>query len=84
MSEERAKTLVVVVATRDPARVAEALRAAVGIGLRGDRVAVVPLQPIDPGEPRFARLLAALRSAGVPFDAPVSAAAEADAVEVWT
>jgi hypothetical protein len=65
-------------------RIAEALRAAVGLGLRGDQVAVVPLHPIDAGDPRNVRLVAALRSAGVPLDAPTSITADADAVEVWT
>ncbi len=78
------KLIAIVIATPDPARAAEALRAAVGLGLRGDRVAVSPLHAIDASDPRTPRLIAALRSHGVRLDAPLSITAEADAVEVWT
>jgi hypothetical protein len=73
------KTVVVVVA--NPARATEALRAAVGLTLRGDRVVVVAEAAL-PDDPRVARALATLRGTGnvvadrVPDDP--------DAVEVWT
>jgi hypothetical protein len=70
----------VVVRTRDPARAAEALRAAVGLTLRGDTVALVALSPL-PADERVARALATLRALGQPVDAPL---AEADRIEVWT
>ncbi len=75
------KTIVVVVA--NPARAAEALRAAVGLTLRGDRVAVVPLVTL-PADPRVARALATLRGLGHDVGAPLAAADTADAVEVWS
>ena len=73
------KTVVVVVA--NAARAPEALRAAVGLTLRGDRVVVVPRVPL-PDDPRVARALATLRGTGhlVLDRLPETA----DAVEVWT
>jgi hypothetical protein len=75
------KSVVVVVA--NPARAAEALRAAVGLTLRGDRVAVVP-PAAWPDDPRVVRALATLRGLGHDVAAPATAAATAHAVEVWS
>jgi len=78
------KVLVIVVAV-DPHRQAEALRAALGLTLRGATVDVVVTAP--PGTPLAERAAATLRSFGhaVTVGAPTSAAlAIADAVEVWT
>ena len=87
------KRIAVIVRTADPDRVAEALRAAVGLGLRGDRVHVV--LTAGAGDVRdhaqAARALATLRMLGhdvVHADGNDPAEAEAvraaDAVEVWT
>lgn len=78
------KTIAVVIDTTDADRAAEALRAAVGLGLRGDAVAVVVLRKLDAAEPRAAKALAALRAMNQRVDAPLGVLAEADAVEVWT
>jgi hypothetical protein len=75
------KTVVVIVA--DPARAPEALRAAVGLTLRGDRVAVVP-PAAWPDDPRVLRALATLRGLGHDVAAPAAVADGADAVEVWS
>lgn len=74
---------VVVVRTLDPARAAEALRAAVGLTLRGDQVAVVPLAPL-PDDERTSRAIGTLRALGHDTDAGLDALAAADKVEVWT
>ena len=74
---------VVVIRTVDPERAAEALRAAVGLTLRGARVAVVPLVPL-PDDARVARALGTLRALGHVVDATLDVLREADAVEVWT
>ena len=74
---------VVVVRTLDPDRAAEALRAAVGLTLRGARVAVVPLAPL-PDDDRVARALGTLRALGHETEAGLDALAGAAAVEVWT
>ncbi len=75
--------IAVVVRTLDPARAVEALRAAVGLTLRGDRVVVVPLAPL-PDDERVARALGTLRALGHAVDAGPEILAQADAVEVWT
>ncbi len=74
--------IAVVVRAREPHRQAEALRAALGLTLRGGRVEVVladaPLTPLAE------RAIATLRAFGhVVADDP-SVIARADAVEVWT
>lgn len=88
------KRIAVIVRAADPDRVAEALRAAVGLGLRGDRVHVV-LAGGAPGA-GAARALATLRLLGHEVDhadgnargnadeAMARAVRAADAVEVWT
>jgi hypothetical protein len=75
-------TVGVVVRTRDPARVAEALRAAVGLTLRGARVRVAVAAP--PADPASRRALATLRELGHDADAREDEALAADVVEVWT
>ena len=71
--------IAVVVRTRDPDRAAEALRAAVGLTLRGESVTLVA--PSLPMDERIGRALATLRALNQPLDAPLS---EAERVEVWT
>jgi hypothetical protein len=78
------KRLVVCLSTSDADRVAEALRGAVGLSLRGDSVSVVLLAAVDLGEERARRAVATLRGLGHWIDAPVGALRDADAVEVWT
>jgi len=78
------RQVAVIVRATAPARVAEALRAALGLTLRGDRVRVVLGGPPPPEGARAAATLAAF---GYPLDGP-DALAEvvraADAIEVWT
>lgn len=93
------KRIAVIVRAADPDRVAEALRAAVGLGLRGDRVHVVLAAGAGAvhDHAQAARALATLRMLGHDVvhapknaDGKPDAAAEAqavraaDAVEVWT
>ncbi len=70
---------VVVVATRDPHRQAEGLRAALGLTLRGADVTAVTAAPESPLAKRSIDTL-------VPFGHRVTDAIDldADAVEVWT
>jgi hypothetical protein len=75
-------TIAVVVRTRDPHRQAEALRAALGLTLRGARVEVVVDDPLL--TPLAERAAATLRSFGYPVGADRSVLDRADAVEVWT
>jgi|KBSSwiStaDraftv2_1062776.scaffolds.fasta_scaffold613225_2 hypothetical protein len=72
----------VIIRCLDPARAAEALRAAVGMTLRFDRVLVVP--GATRCDERGARSLAVLRSLGHTVDAGLEDALAADVVEVWT
>ena len=81
------RRIVVVVRAGDEPRVAEALRAAVGLTLRGARVAVyreAPAQAV--ASPRIARAVDTLRLLGhsVVDGAAGAALRGADAVEVWT
>lgn len=78
------RRIAVVIQTADAMRAGEALRAAVGLSLRGDRVDVVQVTPVDPNDERVRRGLATLRALGHAVDAPLSAVREADIVEVWT
>ena len=78
------RRLVVVVQTSDPERVAEALRAAVGLSLRGDAISVILLAAADLNEERARRAVATLRGLGHWIDAPLTSLREADAVEVWS
>jgi hypothetical protein len=79
------KTIAVIVRTPDRARAAEALRGAVGLTLRGDRVSVVVA---DAAAEPDQRAVATLTSFGYPVargDAAIAAVvAAADAIEVWS
>lgn len=75
-------TTLVIVRTRDPHRQAEALRAALGLTLRGARVEVVVDELLTPLAIRSAETL---RSFGHVVGVDLTTAlARADAVEVWT
>jgi tRNA 2-thiouridine synthesizing protein A len=74
------KQIAVVVATDQPA---EALRAAVGLTLRGDRVSVVWRAPV-PDDDGVRRALGTLEALGHATSAPESAVCQADAVEIWS
>ena len=76
------KTAGVIVRTRDPARIAEALRAAVGLTLRAARVRVA--LPEVPDDAFARRAVATLRELGHEVGVDENAALAADAVEVWT
>lgn len=90
------KRIAVIVRATRPDRVAEALRAAVGLSLRGDRVHVVLAAAArsaceaEPHRAQAARALATLRMLGHDVIDAADAGAEADAVrsadaiEVWT
>lgn len=85
-------TVLVIATARDPHRQAEALRAALGLTLRGARVEVIAAAPL--ATPLARRLADTLRSfghavthadpAGEPDDLVGEALARADRVEVWT
>ncbi|HEU4731497.1 MAG TPA: hypothetical protein VFT22_26565 [Kofleriaceae bacterium] len=76
-------TIVVVAATRDPHRQSEALRAALGLTLRGARVEVSVAGPLL--TPLARRAADTLRAFGFPVGVDLAAAlARADRVEVWT
>lgn len=76
-------TILVVARTRDPHRQAEALRAALGLTLRGARVEVCVDEPLlSPLARRAADTLRAFGHAvGVAF---AEALPRADRVEIWT
>jgi TusA-related sulfurtransferase len=74
------KTIAVVVA--DPMSAGEALRAAVGLTLRGDAVVLVPLCPLGDDD-RTRRALGTLRALGHRTDGTLADAAAADVVEAW-
>jgi hypothetical protein len=79
--------IAVVVRCSDEARIAEALRAAVGLTLRGARVTVYREQAAaSVASPRVQRAVETLRLLGhaVVDGAPGAALRSADAVEVWT
>ena len=82
------KTIAVLVRTTTADRAAEALRAAVGLTLRGDRVIVAtggaPAAAL--ADPRVEKAVATLRVLGHSVSATDGAdlARTADAVEVWT
>jgi hypothetical protein len=76
------QTTLVVVRTRDPHRQSEALRAALGLTLRGARVEVVVDDLLTPLAVRSAETLRSFGHAvGVDLH---DAMMRADAVEVWT
>jgi hypothetical protein len=85
--------ILVVIEASDVERVSEGLRAAIGLGLRGDPVAAVLTGPaarlVEGDDPRIARALRTLAELGRPaeiVDDAERAARErtARAVEVWT
>ncbi|MEZ4359343.1 MAG: hypothetical protein R3B48_04120 [Kofleriaceae bacterium] len=77
------KRTLIIVAASEPARVDEALRAALGVTLRGARVTVW-LDDARPLGPQARRAVAALQSFGHEVVPPGNALPDADAVEVWT
>lgn len=88
-----APPVLVIVRTRDPDRQAEALRAALGLTLRGARVEVAIEASGDVAQalatPLARRAAATLRSFGYPVgvvagEALAAALARAGRVEVWT
>jgi hypothetical protein len=84
-----AKRIAVLVRCDGLARVREALRAAVGLTLRGDRVAVsLDRAWLERGDPVVDRALATLRALGHEVATGAETAAtdprDCDAVEVWT
>ncbi len=81
--------ILVVVTARSVDRVAEGLRAAVGLGLRGDPVEALLVGGDPPEDPRIARALGTLERLGRPARVATLAEAQAAAraaraVEVWT
>lgn len=82
--------LLVVITARDRERVAEGLRAAIGLGLRGDPVEVLLVGAPAPAEDaRIARALGTLDRLGRPartatMEEARTAARASRAVEVWT
>jgi hypothetical protein len=81
------RRFLVVIDCANAARATEALRAAIGIGLRGDHVAVFLLRT-PPKSPSVERALATLRKLGHEvvtggIAALVTPLRVADAVEVW-
>lgn len=87
-----ARRIAVVVTAAAPERAREALRAAVGLGLRGDRVEVIltgaAAALAGGGDPAIARAVATLAELGqrVALGGGEIAACvrAADAIEVWT
>ena len=76
-------TILVIVHTHDPHRQAEAMRAALGLTLRGGRLEVVVDGPLL--TPLAERSAAMLRSFGHTVGGELGdALGRADAVEVWT
>ncbi len=84
LAKVRAMTILVIARTVDSHRQSEALRAALGLTLRGARVEVVISGPLL--TPLAERAAATLRSFGYSVhDIDIGEAlARADAVEVWT
>jgi hypothetical protein len=74
--------IAVVIRSLSPDRIAQALRAAVGLTLRGEAVAVV-VDKLPPDE-RVHKAVATLRALGHQVGAPISVLREARAVEVWS
>jgi hypothetical protein len=75
--------ILIVVRTRDPHRQSEALRAALGVTLRGARVEVVVDEPLL--TPLADRAAETLRSFGHPVGVELGEAMlRATVVEVWT
>jgi hypothetical protein len=82
-----AKSLAVVIRATDPFRVAEALRAAIGLGLRGAGVRVVTEHALPTDYPPVDRAVGTLEQLGTSVDVSGDmrdAIERSDAVEVWT
>lgn len=77
------KQVVVIIRATEPNRVREALRAAVGLGLRGDRVRV-HASALDLDDPWVSRAVAMLAQLGRPVQSEPAQLTDADVVEVWT
>ena len=75
------KSVGIIVRTADATRAGEALRAAVGMTLRFERVLLVAPPAVDD---RGARALALLRELGEVTEVTVDDALGADVVGVWT
>ena len=80
----RSKRIAVVIKTSNADRAAEALRAAVGLTLRGDRVSVIRVRPLPESDSRVSRCLGTLAALGHEVDASMAVVHDADAVEVWS
>jgi hypothetical protein len=80
----KSKRIAVVIKTSNADRAAEALRAALGLTLRGDRVSVVRARPLPEADVRVAKCLGALEALGHEVDASMAVVHDADAVEVWS
>lgn len=82
-ADKAGMTILVVARTRDPHRQAEALRAALGLTLRGARVEVAVAGPLL--TPLARRAADTLRAFGHAVGVELAEAlARADRVEVWT
>jgi hypothetical protein len=77
------KQVVVIIQSTEPDRVREALRAAVGLGLRGDQVRV-HAAALDLRDPWITRAVATLAQLGRPVQSGPPQVSDADVVEVWT
>jgi hypothetical protein len=79
------RTVTIVVGGGGPVVAAEALRAAVGLTLRGDAITVVldPTAPVDGPEPARARATLELFGHTVAGASALGAALDADAIEIW-
>jgi hypothetical protein len=71
------KTIAVIIRAEDPARIAEALRAAVGLTLRGDRVRVIAPAGAEGRAVETLRMLGHVVTTELSLD-------DVDAVEVWS
>ena len=78
------KTIAVIVRTTEPRRVAEALRGAVGLTLRGDRVRVALASEAPPDDRAIATLTSFGHEVRVGDDAVAELVRAADAIEVWS
>ena len=82
------KTIAVVVRTERTSRIHEALRAAVGLGLRGAHVTVLASVTLrDHNDPHIRKALATLRELGqsvADLDQAARVVASCHAIEVWT
>jgi hypothetical protein len=77
------KRIAVIIDATEPTRVREALRAAIGLGLRGDQVTVYA-DGLDAADPWCKKALATLQQLGQSVTNAAPDLSRADAVEVWT